>query len=320
MNNLTEYFLEMLGIEINPIPLLQNDLEKLPLFLRKKYNYQIVMLYNRQLLFVKIENQQGVTTEQLRKHAVILEETLNKPVVFIFEFIESYNRKRLIQKKIAFIVPGKQIYLPFMFVHLNEIKTAPTGKTEKLLPAAQCLLFYHLYKENIAEYNFKLIAQKLNYGQMTITRVATQLKALNLCEITGSKEKIFLFNKNKKELWNNIQPFLITPVEKIVYTDKINFDALLTNVAALAYYTNIADTGKTFIALYKNDFNTLRKQNKITLTNNYEGECGIEVWKYNPISLDNGKYVDPLSLISSFRDNQDECITSELNILNESLW
>ena len=85
-------------------------------------------------------------------------------------------------------------------------------------------------------------------------------------------------------------------------------------------HVHVVTGTKKDIALYKNDFNTLRKQNKITLTNNYEGECGIEVWKYNPINLDNGKYVDPLSLISSFRDNQDERVTSELNILNESLW
>lgn len=53
----------------------------------------------------------------------------------------SYRQKEyLLREKIPFIVDGKQIYLPFMSVYLQERCDAEKQPREDLLPSAQLLL------------------------------------------------------------------------------------------------------------------------------------------------------------------------------------
>lgn len=57
----------------------------------------------------------------------------------------SYRQKEyLLREKIPFIVDGKQIYLPFMSVYLQERCDAEKQPREDLLPSAQLLLL-HLF-------------------------------------------------------------------------------------------------------------------------------------------------------------------------------
>jgi hypothetical protein len=321
MDKLQKYINEALGIELRFLTIPKNELNKLPLYLRNN-NLKAGEILKRQIIFNTISAETSFTIDQYRKQADIIENTLGKHVVFVFENIEAYNRKRLIQKKVAFILPGKQMYLPFMFIDLKELKQAHVKRVEKLFPAAQCLLFYYLLGNEVTGTNFKTLAEKLNYGPMTVTRAVSALMNLKFCNITGGKDKTIIFEKEKLRLWNESQPFLINPINKLAFTDYIkNSDHIfISDIPALSHYTDIADNGKTSFALSMNAFKVLQNKKAIHITCSTEGNIILQIWKYNPAILTNNRYVDPLSLYLTVKNSKDERIEGELKKLFGNLW
>jgi len=60
--------------------------------------------------------------------------------------VSSFERKRLINHRVSFIVPGKQLYLPFLAVDLREsFRTVDADTKNKLGATAQQLFLMHLY-------------------------------------------------------------------------------------------------------------------------------------------------------------------------------
>jgi len=317
MDKLQKYIKETLGIELKLKALTKKEIDKLPLYLRN--NLKAGELLGRDIIFAV---KSGLTPEQYKKQADVIEKVIQIPVAFVFDNIEPYNRKRLIQKKVGFIVPGKQMYLPNLLIDIKEHNKAQIKKTGKLFPAAQCLLFYYLAGNEITEINFKAIAKKLNYGTMTVTRAANTLADLNLCRIEGSKEKGLVFEKNRNQIWEDAQTHLISPVDKEYYTDdNCDFDFLYqTGINALAHYTEIAAADKSFYSVSYKTSKFLFEEKKINLINSPDAKTTIQVWKYDPGILASGNTVDPLSLFLTLRDNTNERVQGELHKLIESLW
>lgn len=317
MNTIEKYVKESTGLDLKLKHLPKKELDRFPLYLRTKL--WVGELAERELIFAIKPN---LTPEQCKKQAEIIENITLKPVVFVFDNIESYNRKRLIQRRVGFIVPGKQMYLPQLFIDIKDFGSTQTKISDKLFPAAQCLLFYHLLGNKISGNNFKTIAESINYESMTITRAAKTLENLNLCIIEGSKEKTIVFEKSRKLLWEEIQKHLIDPVDKEFYTDdNYEFELLHTaGINALAHYTEIAGTNKiTYAVSYENWKSLLEKRN-FNLTKSPNAGITIQVWKYDPGVLTTKNIVDPFSLYLTLKDNYNERVQSELNKLLESLW
>lgn len=320
MDKLQTYFKEALGIEVKLIPLPKDEQNKLPLYLRNKL--KTCEILGRDLIFAIQTNEANFTPEQYQKQSDIIENTLEKNVVFVFENMELYNRKRLIQKKVAFIVPGRQMYIPFLLIELREFNKTQTKKTEKLFPAAQCLLFYYLLGNKVTGMNFKMLAEKLNYGKMTITRAANTLTELNLCKIEGGKDKTLIFEKDKPQLWKDAITYLIIPFDKQVYTDDAVDPAIIfkTDITALAHYTNIAANGKLCYAVSQLSYKNLLEMKNIRLDKNGVGNTCLQIWKYDPGILTSDNFVDPLSLYMTFTNYEDERVQGELYKFLDNLW
>lgn len=62
--------------------------------------------------------------DQLYKIMLLAQKQLNIPVVFIFNKIASYNRQRLISKRVKFIVLDKLVFIPALMLSLKEIGIA----------------------------------------------------------------------------------------------------------------------------------------------------------------------------------------------------
>ena len=317
MDNLQKYINEILGVELKLKILPKEEVNKLPLYLRN--NLSVGELLGQDLIFVI---KPGLTPNQYKKQEDIIEKVLQKPAVFVIDNIESYNRKRLIQKKVGFVVPGRQMYLPDLLIDVKEYNKAQTKKTERLFPAAQCLLFYYLRGNEITGINFKAIAKKLNYGTMTITRAANTLANLNLCKIEGKKEKRLVFEKNKNQIWGDAQTYLINPVHKEYYTDNnCDFDFVYrAGINALSHYTEIAEADKNFYAVSYETSKSLFKEKKINLVDSPDAKTTLQVWKYDPGILASNNTIDPFSLFLTLKDNTNERVQGELNKLIESLW
>jgi DNA-binding MarR family transcriptional regulator len=268
----------------------------------------ITKLFKHEVIFLEKKDNENLTPDQYLKQIALVENTYNLPAVLILNQLEAYKRKRLIEKQIAFIVPDKQMFIPQLFIDFKEFRNTVKKRGSKLLPAAQCLLFYHLLKEDLNEINFKTIAGKLNYTPMSITRAVKDLKEKQLCKTSGRKEKAIVFEQKKQGLWQKALPYLQNPIKKKIFTDNFHQVYIKSGINALTFYTNIADEENNCFAISGDDFNKLRKKGKINLLQEGEGKICLEVWKYRPALLAQNIIVDPLSLYMIFKENDDERI------------
>lgn len=322
MKKLNKYIAELLGTELKVKALNTAHLKKLPIYIREMYKIKTALLFDRKILLLAQKTTENLTANQYRKQITLLENAFNLPAVLILEQLEAYNRKRLIEKQIAFIIPGKQMYIPHLFLDLREFRGNVQKKTEKIQPAAQCILLYHLLKENVENMNFKTIADKINYTQMTITRGAKDLEEKQLCRIEGTNEKRILFLEDKKTLWQKAQPYLQNPVKRKIYIEEYIDDNLIfkSGYTALSHLTDIAGEPLECFAISKTDYMYLRKQKKLNITNKTEGRICLEIWKYAPNILAENHIVDPLSLYLTFKETEDERVEMEIEKMVNRLW
>jgi len=322
MRSVEKYLNEILGISVRLKDLPKSKRSALPFFLQHLYAFEKGELFERDIIFLKVKSDEPPTAAQLRKHSEVVEKTLNHPVVFVLPPIESYKRKRLIQKKVAFVIPGKQLFIPQLFIDLREYKETVLKKQENLLPAAQCLFLFHLLKKDLQKFNFKTIAEILGYTPMTVTRAVKTLERHGLAAIKGTKEKRIIFGADKKKLWKQAIPFLQTPVKKVYfleYLPQANF-GYWASFSALAHYTNLAEGETKYLAISPNDFSVLNQNKKIQIVHSVEARIHLQVWKYAPGVLANNQVVDPLSLYLSLKDEKDERVQKALDTLLAQAW
>jgi len=237
MNDIKKYLKDALGIETEIIPLKADKLKDLPIYITSEYSIHQINLYRQDLLLVLVKG--NFTTERLRKHLDTIRAAFNTNTIAVISQLEAYNRLRLIEKKIPFIIPGKQMYLPNLLIDLKEFGIKPRQQPQVMQPATQLLILYHLQVEPLEGYNLKGIAEKLDYDAATITRAAYYLHNTGICTLQGSKEKSLHFEGANRELWEKAEPMMNNPVKKIQYFSGWvdNANLYKSNINALAHYS-----------------------------------------------------------------------------------
>jgi len=336
MKKLIQYIFETLGAEILVNPLLRSKIGKLPLFLSETYNLSEAKILDHTFIIVERRNPDELSILQTEKHFKIIKDTFDTKVVLLANNLASYNRKRLIEKGINFIVPGKQLFLPDLLIDLRETLSPrrETGKKQTLLPSAQLLVLYRiLNKENILRIEnipFKQLAEIFHYTPMVITNAADNLRLHEICTTEGSKERSIRFNLDIPEMWNDLvkRNLLINPVLKRVFVDEKpeNLFLLHSNTSALPEYSDMNPSRQEFFAIDRKAFYDLQKNNRLSNANKSEGNYCLEVWKYDPLNLIGGILnekiaVDPLSLFLCLKNDHDERIQDALEqIIKKYIW
>lgn len=324
MDKLKEILAQISGIEIKLGKTPLTFINKLPIYLSKAFRFYAAEIESKEFVLAEILSVNNVTPGQLKKHQYQLQDFSNKPVVFLIENIEAYQRKRLVESKIPFIVPAKQLYIPNLLIDLNEVKRGkPASQREKLSPAAQFLLLYHLQVKTVAQLPFKVIAENIGYSFMTVSRVAKELMQFSICNITGTKEKKLDFLNDKKELWNRLLGISQSPVKQKYFLWQLPESAqlLLAGETAMEHYSHLSASKTKTFAISKKNFSVLKKQKAIKDINQHEGDFLIEVWDYDSALLSKSKYVDMLSLYLSMKDSNDDRTQIELEkLLNKVKW
>lgn len=336
MKKTLRYIEETMGIQPTATALAKSYLDRLPMYIHETFKLYSINLFNTGIILAELKNEDKLSIQQTEKQVQQIKNLLNLKVVVVLENVQAYNRKRLIEKGINFIVPGKQLYMPDMLIDLRESFVHPKTKqkNETLLPSAQFLLIYHIIHRNqqwkLEEHPFKEIAQKLAYTPMAITNAIDNLKYHKLIEVEGEKEKFIRFRYDRHELWNiaHQQNLLVNPVIKTVYVDEKpeSLFLLQSNTSALPEYTDLNPSRQEYFAIEKTVFYGLQKSNALVNMNEYEGRYALEVWKYNPLTLvdelpNDSAVVDPLSLYLSVKESRDERIEMALEqILEKFIW
>ncbi|MBK7958057.1 MAG: MarR family transcriptional regulator [Bacteroidetes bacterium] len=331
-----KYIEETLGIKPMVIPIAKSYLDSLPMYIEETFKLYATDLFNTEIILAELKNEDELSIQQTEKQVNQIKNLLHQKVVVVLENVQAYNRKRLIEKGINFIIPGKQLYMPDLLIDLRESFVHPKTKqkNETLLPSAQFLLIYHIIHRSpqwkLEGLPFKEIAQKLGYTPMAITNAIDNLKYHELVDVEGEKEKCIHFRHERHELWNIAQEqnLLGNPVIKTVYVDEKPRDLFLlySNASALPQYTDLNPSRQKYYAIEKTVFYGLQKRNALINPNDNEGRYALEVWKYNPLTLadelpNDMPVVDPLSLYLSMKESEDERIEIALDqILEKFTW
>jgi DNA-binding MarR family transcriptional regulator len=316
MKGLVKYLKDMFNLDVAIFPLEKSQQQSLPLFITASYNTYETNVSGQRICLMTLRNEENKTPDQLAKQMAFVERTIGLPVVFVFEKVASYNLKRLVQKKVNFIIPGKQLYIPALIMNLRKVSDQSEKKAIRITPVAQFLLLYHLQKETLSGQTTQQLAERFSLTYITLSRAVKNMEELKLCNLAGGKEKQLQFNEKGKNLWEKAQQFLQLPVERTIFTDKtLDTDiACASGINALAYYTMLSDEERKHYAIDKRNV-----ANVSVATDKHNGDNVIEIWRYDPKLLSGNGIVDKLSLYLLFKDNIDERIQGELDQMMEEI-
>ena len=249
---------------------------------------------------------------------------LQLPIVFLLPACPAYERQRLIDKDVYFVVSEKYVHLPMLLA--NE-RVRKTKQAKTLTPVAQYLLLYHLQIGSIEGMAARDIEDKIPYSYASITLGLTCLEDLGLCKkvAEASKRKVIHFGMKGMNLWEQAQPFFVNPVEERIYCDDLLSDDSFPEcgINALAHYTRLNPDSERTIMMSVKQLRNFKSSEALVRPNEFDGNIIIEAWKYPPVTATGVKaeWVDKLSLAISLREDEDPRVEGEVErLINETEW
>lgn len=323
-SNIEKYVAKTLGFEIVDKGDMRQAISPFPMLIASFFDGRLLTIEGiEHVLLVSHAKNTDFPMSMLIKRVQTAEEKLGKPCILSLNALDANERRLLISNKISFVITDRQLYLPTMGSYFTENRLNSYKTVSQLSPAAQLTVLYHLQKGKLSGKSYSEIAEQLDYPPKTITLVASELKQSGLCDIIplGGRNKGIAFKKEGRELWNEALPMLSSPIVKVGYIDKELFnpeERILTYDDALSHYTDMGYMPQHCYAVERRTEigKTLSEQ---VSTLNLSDSFRIEFWKYNPYTLSSDGFIDPLSLILIYKDDEDERIQGQLERLIERI-
>ena len=323
LRQLEQYLDQVLGAHIDVAP--WPGRTRLAPFLRERYGFWETAVLGNPCLLIVDKGKQEQAAAVIRKHVAQIQAKWPAEVVYVRGRMTSYNRKRLIEHKVPFVVPGNQMYLPMAGLDLREHFRRQIEPPTRLSPATQVVVLHWLLKGTDEPLIPAHIANQLGYSAMTMTRALDELEAHELGEVTRhGKERQLRFAGARRDVWTKAQPLLRSPVTKrlCIHQPQPAPEGVQAGLAALSHYSMLAAPQYRVLAVYGQDWNRLPIWHDKTPIPLQDPEAmEIEVWRYKPNLLANHGVVDPLSLYLSLENDEDERVQSALEeMLRRITW
>jgi DNA-binding MarR family transcriptional regulator len=303
-----------------------SETRKVPLYLRSAYGFTEVTLLSKRLVLASQREGQGNTTPgEYATHVGLLHKALGADVALVLPMLPGYTRNRLIRQGVAFVVPGHQMFLPFLALDLREREArAPHEPREILSAAAHATLLLELLHHSVQGRPLKDVAAALGYTAMTMTNVANELETTGLCEVVKqARTRQLVFTAKGRELWDRVLPRLRSPVRTRMWIrlpSPNRLPMMSAGTTALERYTAIAGDRLPTFAIWQNEYRRrLGRKQLIVCKVVDDADAALECWTYDPARLTKGGTVDRLSLYLSLRDSHDERVQKELKAMLEGM-
>lgn len=309
-----DYIAQTLDLKVTYIP--WDGANNMPYLITDRYEIQKVAIGTATAWMLKLKVE-FPSVNTIQKHIARIQRAEQYPAFLVLDSISKYRRDALIKAHIPFVVPGKQLYLPFLGVALNERCDSEAENTEKLLPSAQAIFFYYLYSKQDRIYINDAV-KDLQYSAMSVSRAAKQLVQTGLFEeCKEGVQKLIIARYDRKEMFERMRPLMIDPVKRRIYIalEDIPPQCCLAGYSAMARYTMLNAPALT---CYAADVGAKLKGAAGLTDADHQAE--VEIWKYDPTVLCKGNCVDPLSLIVSLQENPDERTEEAIEELLEKFW
>lgn len=294
------------------------DLKSFPNYIHSRYQIRKVLLDKQEVFFVYPKGELD-PVDAIKKHFVKIESTGSGKAVLILGHLTYRQKQYLLRDKIPFIVDGKQIYLPFMGIYLQERSDGEKKEREKLLPSAQLLLLYYIYN-GCGEMVTSGACVPLSLTSTSISRASRQLEDLQLIETEKRGiQKVMLSDKSPEELFNAAKDSMCNPVKRTIYVSKeeVQEAFLISGYSALSEFTMINPSPVEYRAA---DSISAWENKSSTRMQNTDDQFALELWRYDPRKLSYGACVDRLSLALALRDDSDERIEEAVEEMLQQVW
>ena len=288
--NAMEYLNNVLGIRVVYI---DGSITAVPNYIHARYRLQEVSLDGRKAVFAYPKTELD-SVNAVKKHFEKIQKTVGASVILVPDHLTYRQKEYLLRDKIPFIVDGKQIYLPFMAVYLQERGDAEQRKTAAV--------------------------DALSFTPTSISRASRQLEGLNLV-MTEKRgvQKVVYTDKTPRELFESAKDYLMNPVKRTVYVPKAEIHEKLpmSGYTALSEYSMMNPPAVGCFAA-----SSIAAWDKCASgeLQNSEAQCAVELWRYDPKKLTDGECVDKLSLALALKDDRDERIEEAVQEMLDSVW
>lgn len=265
--------------------------------------------FNGQVMLLLVaKGEMDYTNVQRRKISERIESIKHIPAVFYFDNLLTYERDRLVEQGVYFIVADKFAFVPTLII--NRLSTKSEIK-ELFYPSTQYILFYHLQIESLDGLSLKELEDKVPYKYKTIAKSIKQLEALGLVSLEGSRNKKLVFELSGKELWDKASTNLIDPIKSIEYTSDVFPEGDIGGISALSHYSMLVPEDVPTRVLTAEWV----REHKYSIPelHSFEDTQRIEIWKYPPSGTSG--YVDKLSLFLTLKDDNDPRVEKEIAIM-----
>ena len=271
--------------------------------------------FNGQVMLLLVaKGEMDYTNVQRRKISERIESIKHIPAVFYFDNLLTYERDRLVEQGVYFIVADKFAFVPTLII--NRLSTKSEIK-ELFYPSTQYILLYHLQIESLDGLSLKELEDKVPYKYKTIAKSIKQLEALGLVRLEGSRNKKLVFELSGKELWDKASTNLIDPIKSIEYTSDVFPEGDIGGISALSHYSMLVPEDVPTRVLTAEWV----REHKYSIPelHSFEDTQRIEIWKYPPSGTSG--YVDKLSLFLTLKDDNDPRVEKEIAIMmNKIKW
>lgn len=314
-----KYLSEALDLKVEAKP--WKGAAKLPIFLGQEYDFHLITVLGTSCVvaIAKEENSPAIVA----KHLKTVREKWDGPCIYVCEGVSSYNRKRLIEHRIPFVVPGNQVYFPDLGIDLREYFHKKFTRAKHLSPSTQLVVIFALIHSDKEKFIPSELAKELGVSAMTMTRAFDELESLEIATIQEKgRERWLIFKKTGKALWEQVKSLLRDPVRKRIWLRQKKGSGLgiRSGLSALSDSSMLGEPDIPVYALDAKAWKNLRQTHTVEEIPSGDGaDMELEIWIYNPKLFARDGLVDPFSLYLSLKEIKDERVEAALDQLMEKI-
>ena len=297
---------------------------KLPYYLQDAFEFQELTLLDKKALLAVDRRRTAAPAAALRDQLNAVSAIAGLPVTYVTVGLKSYERKRLIQQKVPFIVPGNQLYLPGLGLDLREnFRQRPRAREALFSPSTQAMLIAALLRDPWEpELHPALSATRLNYTPMTVSRAVKELTEAGIAELRRERRERWLYVGDRPaDIWERAKSFLRSPVKRTAWANSSSALPLsrapLAGLSALAQCTMLAEPLWPIHAISSQQWRSATRAGLETLPEPIPGAYQWQVWTYDPDLAMSRETIDPLSLTLSLQGESDERVQLALDELKK---
>jgi len=291
---------------------------KLPLIIRDTYDFSRLEIKGCHCVVLHYK---GIylSTDRIKAHFRIIKNTLHHhlQIILWFDSLTTNQRKNLIKENIAFIVPPKQIFLPFLYLKIDDTVTMPKhDTTTQFTTAMQCVYIWLFFHDPMPISN-EQISSSLRISRMTVTRAFQYFQTHGLVNTLGTATRAKRTRCALEVFWQEGRKQLCTPVMRTFFCKRAALSEITAYAAAETALSSFSMLNAPSLETFAVDAGEALKikHDLMEARADLEGvdHVQLQIWKYDPglfASVDMNSTpvsgnVDIVSLYASLLDADD---------------